>query len=116
MICRECGAIIKNNEEYCRKCGALVINFKQFENKALKNICIKNSLRGKFQSFINEISNSDAKYYKIEKINKKRLNTNDLGKLVSKYTKEKDIGGEEIKILKGLSKEITDAFQDLFKL
>lgn len=78
MICRECGAMIKNNEEYCRKCGSLVINFKQVENKALKNICIENSLRGKFQSFINGISNSDAKYHKTEKINKKSLNTNDL--------------------------------------
>ena len=38
MICKSCGAVIKNNEEYCRKCGALVIIFKQAENINLKNI------------------------------------------------------------------------------
>jgi len=47
MICKECGGMIKHEEEYCRKCGALVINFKQNENKSLKNICIENNARGK---------------------------------------------------------------------
>ena len=41
MICKSCGAVIKNNEEYCRKCGALVIIFKQAENINLKEKLIE---------------------------------------------------------------------------
>lgn len=96
MICRECGAMIKHNEEYCRKCGALVINFKKSENKSLKDICIENNARGKWQSFINKISNKDIKAYKVKEVNKYNLNTNDLGNLVNKYSKSvKKILSEE---------------------
>ena len=87
MICKECGAMIKHNEEYCRKCGALVINFKKSENKSLKNICIENNARGKWQSFINKISNKDTRDHKVKKIDKHNLNINDLGNLVNKYNK-----------------------------
>ncbi|MDZ4910338.1 hypothetical protein GNF68_15095 [Clostridium perfringens] len=85
MICKECGAMIKHNEEYCRKCGALVINFKKSENKALKNICVENNARGKWQSFINKISNKDIRDHKVKEIDKHNLN--DLGNLVNKYNK-----------------------------
>jgi len=87
MICRECGAMVKHSEEYCRKCGALVINFKKSENKSLKNICIENNARGKWQSFINKISNKDTRDHKVKEIDKHNLNINDLGNLVNKYNK-----------------------------
>lgn len=86
MICKECGAMIKHDEEYCRKCGALVINFKKNENKNLKHICIENNVSGKWQSFINKISNKDTRDHKVKEINKHNLNRNDLGKLVNKYS------------------------------
>lgn len=92
MICKKCGSLIKYNEEYCRKCGALVINFKQVENRNLKNICIENSVRGKWRNFINKIINADERshkvtnntsFHKIAKINKNSSNTNELENLSS---------------------------------
>lgn len=124
MICRKCGAVIKHNEEYCRKCGALVINFKQVENKNLKNLCVENNARGKWQAFINRISNKEAKSHKVEDVSKHSLNINDSGSLVNKYNKlvkntlsensrmkEKDINLE--KIFLG---DISDSIKNLFKL
>ena len=124
MICRKCGAIIKHNEEYCRKCGALVINFKQVENKKLKNLCVENNAKGKWQAFINRISNKEAKAHKVEEVNKHNLNINDLGSLVNKYNKvvkntlsennrikEKDINLDEV-----FSGGISDIIKNLFKL
>ena len=72
MICKECGARIKNKEEYCRKCGSLVINFNYKENPTLKNVCIKNDLSGKFRNLINLFSNADKKHHSFNKINKDR--------------------------------------------
>lgn len=98
MICKECGGMIKHEEEYCRKCGALVINFKQNENKSLKNICIENNARGKCQSFINKISNKDTRDHKVKETNKHNLNLNlnELGSLVNKYSESvKNILSEE---------------------
>ncbi|WP_018592893.1 hypothetical protein [Terrisporobacter glycolicus] len=86
MICKECGAMIKHDEEYCRKCGALVINFKKNENKSLKNICIENNVRGKWQSFITKINNKDTRDHKVKEINKHNLDINNLGSLVNKYS------------------------------
>ena len=124
MICRKCGAVIKHNEEYCRKCGALVINFKQVENKNLKNLCVENNARGKWQAFINRISNKEAKSHKVEDVSKHSLNINDSGSLVNKYNKlvkntlsensrmkEKDINLEKI-----FSGDISDNIKNLFKL
>lgn len=124
MICRKCGAVIKHNEEYCRKCGALVINFKQVENKNLKNLCVENNARGKWQAFINRISNKEAKSHKVEDVSKHSLNINDSGSLVNKYNKlvkntlsensrmkEKDINLEKI-----FSGDISDSIKNLFKL
>ncbi len=129
MICKKCGTLIKHNEEYCRKCGALVITFKQVENKNLKHICVENNIRGKWQKFINKISNKDAKSHKVENINKNSLNINDLGDLVNKYNKvvknsladnkhikEKHLKREEIKTTKDFPESITDIIQELFKL
>lgn len=124
MICRKCGAVIKHNEEYCRKCGALVINFKQVENKKLKNLCVENNAKGKWQAFINRISNKEVKAHKVEEVNKHNLNINDLGSLVNKYNKvvkntlsennrikEKDINLDEV-----FSGGISDIIKNLFKL
>ena len=124
MICRKCGAVIKHNEEYCRKCGALVINFKQVENKNLKNLCVENNARGKWQAFINRISNKEAKSHKVEDVSKHSLNINDSGSLVNKYNKlvkntlsensrmkEKDINLEKI-----FSGDISDMIKNLFTL
>lgn len=76
MICKECGARIKYNEEYCRKCGSLVINFNYKENPTLKNVCIKNNLSGKFRNLINLFFNPDKKHHSFNKLNKDR-NLND---------------------------------------
>lgn len=124
MICRKCGAVIKHNEEYCRKCGALVINFKQVENKKLKNLCVENNAKGKWQAFINRISNKEAKSHKVEEVNKHNLNINDSGSLVNKYNKlvkntlsensrikEKDINLDKI-----ISGDISDIIKNLLKL
>ena len=56
MICKNCGAIIKQGEDYCRKCGSLVVSFKDKENSSLKYICIENNLKGKFLSIINKLN------------------------------------------------------------
>ena len=76
MICKSCGAVIKNNEEYCRKCGALVIIFKQAENINLKDICIENNMNGKFQSILNKITNKESNAHKVESINKHKRKDN----------------------------------------
>ena len=76
MICKSCGAVIKNNEEYCRKCGALVIIFKQAENTNLKDICIENNMNGKFQSILNKITNKESNAHKVESINKHKRKDN----------------------------------------
>ena len=68
MICRKCGAVIKHNEEYCRKCGALVINFKQVENKKLKNLCVENNAKGKWQAFIIELVTKRRNLIKLKKL------------------------------------------------
>ena len=76
MICKSCGAVIKNNEEYCRKCGALVIIFKQAENINLKDVCIENNMSGKFQSIVNKITNKESNAHKVENINKNKRKDN----------------------------------------
>lgn len=70
MICKNCGAIIKNNEEYCRRCGSLVITFNDKKNKDLQNICVENNLKGKFKSLLNLFSKNEKINYDINKINK----------------------------------------------
>lgn len=72
MICKECAAIIKNNEEYCRRCGSLVINFNKKENPNLKDLCIKNDFSGKFRSLMNLFSSKDKKNHSLNTINKDR--------------------------------------------
>ena len=124
MICRKCGAVIKHNEEYCRKCGALVINFKQVENKNLKNLCVENNAKGKWQAFINRISNKEAKAHKVEEANKHNLDINNLGSLVNKYNKvvkntlseNNSIKGKNINLDKEFSDDIGDIIKNLFKL
>ena len=71
MICKECGSIIRHEEEYCRKCGSLVISFKNQENKALKNICTENNIKGKLQGIVNKFVNTDKKQHDVEQFNKK---------------------------------------------
>lgn len=124
MICRKCGAVIKHNEEYCRKCGALVINFNQVENKNLKNICVENNVKGKWQAFINRVSNKEAKSHKVEEAKKHNLNINDLGSLVNKYNKvvkntlleNNNIKEKDINLDKIFSGDIGDIIKNLFKL
>lgn len=70
MICKNCGAIIKNNEEYCRRCGSLVITFNDKKNKDLQNICVENNLKGKFKSLLNLFLKNEKINYDINKINK----------------------------------------------
>lgn len=91
MICKNCGAIIRNNEEYCRKCGGLVINFKKEENKNLKNICVENNMKGKIKGLVNKFSNTEKKQHDVSKINKNQSIGNsisDLGKKVGVYINE----------------------------
>ena len=109
MICKECRARIKNKEEYCRKCGSLVINFNNKENPTLKNICIKNNLRGKFISLINLFSNTDKKHHSFNKINKDRkLNDfNHIGSAKNKLNKNNLSNG-----LKDISKKIDYYMKD----
>ncbi len=70
MICKNCGAIIKNNEEYCRRCGSLVIIFNDKKNKDLENICVENNLKGKFKSLFNLFSRNEKSNHDTNKINK----------------------------------------------
>lgn len=139
MICKECGAIIKNNEEYCRKCGSLVINFNKKENPALKDICIKNNLGGKFRSLINLFSNNEKKHHNVNNINKdSRLNNvnhisntknmlnknnlsngfKDISKKIDSYMKD-TLGFDEVTNLKNSSNnelnEMVNDFKNLFK-
>ena len=111
MICKECGSIIRHEEEYCRKCGSLVINFKNQENKALKNICTENNIKGKLQGIVNKFVNTDKKQHDVEQFNKKERfenginnlenNINDLKKKINDFMLESfEIDGQG-----GLSEE-----------
>ncbi|WP_455538010.1 hypothetical protein [Terrisporobacter sp.] len=83
MICKDCGALIKHNEEYCRKCGALVINFRQIENKNLRNLCIENNMKGKLQSALNKITNQEKSLHKVSMDNKHENSIKSLSKTLS---------------------------------
>ena len=124
MICKSCGAVIKNNEEYCRKCGALVIIFKQAENTNLKDICIENNMSGKFQSIVNKITNKESNAHKVENINKNKRNLNNMRDL-TKSVKNNLSTNQQLSKLNTLRKDnngkdwvewIIDAVEDLFRI
>lgn len=125
MICKDCGSVIKNNEEYCRKCGALVITFKQNKNKRLQDLCIENNIRGKIRSFISRISNKDSKAHKLKDVNKYSFNKSDMGNLINKYNKAvgNSLSNSKFSNKKynnnnseALKETIEDVIQQLFKL
>ena len=125
MICKNCGAIIKQGEDYCRKCGSLVVSFKDKENSSLKYICIENNLKGKFLSIINKLRGTDKKEHNIENVqksNRKNLSQinfteikNNISKQLNDYIDENGLRDDDKPSQKSTMDLITDAINKLNK-